>query len=197
MNKNLSLHVPRFEDSWFELQFPGHKEKYIFAVIYCHPHSNSISFISMFDEKLNTLNKKQKKVFVFGDIKFDLSSPKLFSQITDYIQIIESKAFSNLFMNLTYATSTSQTTIDHILSNDGEFILTCDVFNYVISDNFAICCNIQNSNFSVITPTKKHTFQNIHSTDRTLFCNDLELSLTFINKSIKVTHNNNFILKQF
>ena len=58
VNECLCLHVPECEDLWFELQFPGHKEKYIFAVIYRYPHSNSISFIDMLNEKLNTLNKK-------------------------------------------------------------------------------------------------------------------------------------------
>ena len=93
VNEFLCLNIPGYEDLRFELQFSGHKEKYIFAVIYRHPYSNSISFIDMLDEKLNTLNKKQKKIFVCGGINFNLSSPKLSSPIIDYIQIIERIAF--------------------------------------------------------------------------------------------------------
>ena len=100
MSKSFRLLVPGCEDLWFELQFPGQKEKYVFAVIYRHPHNNSISFIDMLDEKLNTLEKKQKKVFLCGGINFDLSSQKLSSPISDYIQLIESNAFSNLITKL-------------------------------------------------------------------------------------------------
>ena len=99
VNKSLCLHVAECEDLWFELQFPEHKEKYIFNVIYCHPHNNFISFIDNADEKLNTLNKKRKKVFIFGFKNFDLSFLKLSSPITDNIQIIESNAFSHLIQN--------------------------------------------------------------------------------------------------
>ena len=34
VNESFCLHVPGCEDVWFKLPFPGHKEKYIFAVIY-------------------------------------------------------------------------------------------------------------------------------------------------------------------
>ena len=87
----------------------------------------------MLDEELIALNKKRKKVFAFGDKNFDRISSKLSSPIIDYIQIIESNAFSNLIIKPTRETPTSQTTINHILTNDGESILNPSVFNYASS----------------------------------------------------------------
>ena len=77
----------------------------------------------MLYEKLNT-QQKMKKVFIFGDISFDLSSLKLFSPITDYIQIIESNAFFNSITKPTCVTPSLQTTTDYNLTNDSESILT-------------------------------------------------------------------------
>ena len=94
VNESFCLYVQGCEDLWFELPFPGHKEKYIFAVIYRLIVIPLISLIRMLDKKLNTL--KRKKVFKFGEINFDSSSLKLSSSISGYIQIIESNAFSNL-----------------------------------------------------------------------------------------------------
>ena len=80
-----------------------------------------------------------------------------------------------------------QSTIDHILTNNSESILKSGVLTYIISDHFPIFCKIRNPNFTATTFINKDTFQNIHSMDKTLFFNDLDLRqtslLTNLNKS--------------
>ena len=138
------------------------KEKYIFAVIYHHPCNNSISFFNKLDEKINTLNKKEKKVFFSGHINFNLNPQKLSSLIIDYLQLIESDAPSGLITKPPHKTPYSQTTIDHIFTNVSESMLTTHVLTYVISDHFPIFRNIQNSNFTMTTLANKYIFRNIH-----------------------------------
>ena len=45
MKYNLQLNVMECEDLWFQIQFPGQKNNYIFAVIYRHPRNSLATFI--------------------------------------------------------------------------------------------------------------------------------------------------------
>ena len=51
LKDNLQLNVMECEDLWFQIQFPGQKNNYIFAVIYRHPRKSFTTFIEKLDEK--------------------------------------------------------------------------------------------------------------------------------------------------
>ena len=122
--------------------------------------------------------KNNEKFFIFGGINFDLTPQKLSSPIIDYLQIIENNPFSSIIIKPTCATPNLLTAIDHIFTNNKESNLTLVDLTNVISDYFLIFCNVQNPCFTMITFTNKYIYWNIHSIERTSFCNDLNLSLT-------------------
>ena len=54
--KHYRLHVSDYEDLWLDVELPGIKNKYTFAVIYCHPRNNCKDFLDSLDDKLQLLN---------------------------------------------------------------------------------------------------------------------------------------------
>ena len=73
---------------------------------------------------LQKLNRHHDKALILGDINIDLNSDKNLVCLTDYSHILQSNAFISLIDKPTRVTRTSQTVIDHILTNDCESILT-------------------------------------------------------------------------
>ena len=64
------------------------------------------------------------RAVIMGDINIDLNSSKYTSSQSGYLNVLK----SNLLSKPTLVTATSQTTIDHILSNDCDSVLTSGVF---------------------------------------------------------------------
>ena len=177
INDSLSLNVYGCEDLWFNVGFLGFKSKYTFAVIYRHPWNNYSVFLETLDANMQKLNRQGVKALVFGDINIDLNSDKNLFPLTDYTHILRSNAFISLIDKPTRVTRTSQTVIDHILTNDCESILTPGVLTYNIADHYPIFCTISNSNFKSTKNEELHTFRNIASVNRKKFCDDLACAL--------------------
>ena len=76
------------------------------------------------------------------NLDFDINVPHL----ADYSHIIQSDAFLSLIDQPTQITS-SQTVIDHILTNDSVSTLTPDVIRYKLADHNPTFCIISNSKF--------------------------------------------------
>ena len=132
---SLSLNVHGCEDLWFNVDFLGFKSKYTFAVMYGHPWNNHNVFLEALDVSMQKLNRHGDKALIFGDINIDLNSDKNLVPLTDYSHILQSNAFISLNNKPTRVTRTSQTVIDHILTNDCESILTPGVLTYNIADH--------------------------------------------------------------
>ena len=113
MKDNLQLNVMECEELWFQLQFPGQKNNYIFAIIYRHPRNSLPTFIEKLDETMNYLNQKGNKMYIFGDINLDLNPQKISSSISDYLQTLDSNGFTCLITDPTRVTLNSKTIIDH------------------------------------------------------------------------------------
>ena len=127
------------ESLWFDVQFPGQKQKYTFAVMYSHPHTNASEFISALDEKLNILDKaKSNKVNVLGDINLDLYSNNLSSNNLEYLRMLQSHAYFSIITEPTHVTATSQACIDHILTNDSRSLIKPGDFSHKIFDHSTI-----------------------------------------------------------
>ena len=72
------------------------------------------------------------------DINIVLNSSEDTSSQSEYLNELKSNGFSNLITKSTRVTATSQTTIDHILSNDYDSVLTPGVFSFKLADHYPI-----------------------------------------------------------
>ena len=95
---------------------------------------------------MQALNSKRNKAMLLGDININLDSNISVPHLADYSHIIQSKAFLSLIDQPTRITS-SQTVIDHILTNDSVSTLTPGVIRYKLADHYPTFCVISDSNF--------------------------------------------------
>ena len=176
---SLRLKVDGCEDLWFDVQFPGQYNKFIFSVIYRHPWNNlTTAFIESLDESLQKVNRKRDQVVIMGDINIDLNPNNNYASRSDYLHMLESNAFSNLITKPTRVTENSQTIIDHLLTNDNESLINPGVLHYKSADHFPIFCLISLPKINSYQSTATNIFRNIKSIDVDNFCDDLESSLT-------------------
>ena len=105
------------------------------------------------------LNKTKKKCLVLEDINLNPENVKPAS--CDYIRLLQSNAFFSLVTSPTRVTSTSQTSIDCIFTNDYESIVTPGVLTYWLSDHFPIFCTITNSQLQTPKAMRCFEFRNI------------------------------------
>ena len=110
-----------------------------------------------------------------SDINIDLSTNT--TLISDYMRLLHSNAFCNLITKPTRVTSTTQTIIDHVLTNDNESIMTPGVLLYKISDHYPIYCAINKNNNKPTSAFNKYSFRNTKNIDCNNFRNDLETAL--------------------
>ena len=115
--------------------------------MYRHPWNNHNVFLEALEVNMQKLNRHGDKALTFGDINIDLNSDNNLVPLTDYSHILQNKAFISLIDKPTGVTRTSQTVIDHILTNDCESILTPGVLTYNIADHYPMFSTISNSNF--------------------------------------------------
>ena len=90
-------------------------------------------------------HKKRARVIIMGDIDIDLSLNHHSLSQNDYLNTIKSNGFSSLITNPTRVTTTSQTIIDHILTNVHDSVLTPGVFYYKLADHYPIFCKVSTS----------------------------------------------------
>ena len=111
-----------------------------------------------------------------GDINIDLSTNTTLT--SDYIHLLHSNAFCNLITKPTRVTSTTQTIIDHILTNDNESMMIPSVLSYKISDHYPIYCAIKNINNNKSTSAfNKYSFRSTKNIDGNNFRDDVETAL--------------------
>ena len=156
---NFGFNIEACENLCFVVEFPGQKQKFTLAVICRHPHNNTSEFINALDEKLNIFDKeKSNKVYILGDINIDLNSNNLSSS---YLRMLQSHMYFSLITKPILATVSSQTVIDHILTNDCRSLITPGVFSYKISDPSPISVSITHSNINKTNSNAKYFYRNI------------------------------------
>jgi len=75
-----------------------------------------------------------------GDIDINVNANDISSH--DYLHMLHLNTFINLITKTTRKTPTSQTTIDHIITNDSKSKITPGVLTYSISDHCPVFCKI-------------------------------------------------------
>ena len=138
INNPLQLHVQGCKELWFNVTFPNLKPHYIFGAIYCHSH-NHTHFSNALYETLQILNWKESNVIIM-DININLLSDLDSPHLNHYNQIFASNGFTSFITNPTKITKLFQTSIDHIITNVNEAIITLGVLQYPISDHLPIFC---------------------------------------------------------
>ena len=147
VNGRLSLNIDGCEDLWLDVYIPGLKNNYTFAVIYRHPWNNHSTFLEALDSNMQALNSKGNKAMLLGDININLDSDINVPHLADYSHVIQCSAFLSLIDQPTRITPSSQTVIDHILTNDSVSTLTTGVIRCKLADHYPTFCIISNSNF--------------------------------------------------
>ena len=115
---------------------------------------------------------------LLGVINIYLDSDISVPHLADYSHIIQSNAFLSLIDQPTRITSSSQTVIDHILTNDSVSTSTPGVIRYKLADRYLTFSIISNSNFKYSRKESIFTFRKLASLNQNNFCNDLFSSLS-------------------
>ena len=108
---------------------------------------------------------------IMGDFNIDVNSNM--SSTLDYLHMLQSNSCINLITKPTQVTSSTQTIIDHILTNDNESNITPGIFDYVVSDHSSIC-KIFRSKLQTQNIEGKFTFRNTKHADGNQSRNDSE-----------------------
>ena len=164
----MSLNIDGCEDLWLEIDIPGLKNNYTFAVIYRHPWNNHSTFLEALDSNMQALNSKGNKAMLLGDVNINLDSDINVPHLADYSHIIQSNAFLSLIDQPTRITS-SQIVIDHILTNDSVSTLTPGVIRYKLADHYPTFCIISNSDFKYPRKESLFTFRKLASVNQKFF----------------------------
>ena len=91
--------------------------------------------------------------------------------------MLQSHAYFSLITKPTRVTVSSQTVIDHILTNDCRSLIKPGVFSYKISDHSPIFVSITHSNLNKTNSNSKYFYRNINSINCDNFRTDLESAL--------------------
>ena len=141
--------------------------------MYRHPHNNASEFISALDEKLSILDKaKSNKAYVLGDMNLDLNSNNLSSSASKYLRMLQSHAHFSMITETTRVTATSQTCIDHILTNDSRSSIKPGVFFYKTSDHSPIFLTVSNLIRNKAIANHNYSYRNINATNAVNFRTD-------------------------
>ena len=168
---DLNIKCEGCETTFLELPTRGNQKNMIIAAIYRHPHMNYSDFFTNFYETVEKISRKYNVIFL-GDMNLDVSPMVKNKAITDYKNILSSLGLRNMISKPTRITKTSQTTIDHVITNVPHQaiyagILNCDVADHLpiyalCSLNPSRCVYEGNTMYRSITSAKKMTIL-IHS----------------------------------
>ena len=116
----------------------GSKKSLVIGSIYRHPRPNANSFLDKLAKKLESYSlSKNTSVLLMGDINIDVSNISN-SMSKKYLEVLSSVGFENLVDIPTRYGSSSQTVIDHIITNYDVNKITHGVLDYAITDHLPI-----------------------------------------------------------
>ena len=110
--------------------------------IYRHPSSNCANFIEAFNGSLAQLLTSNIKLFVLGDLNFDISGTNRTSIASNYLNIIQSYGLLPLITKPTRVTETTSTILDHILTINVHHCILPGIIQYDLSDHYPIFCTV-------------------------------------------------------
>ena len=135
-----NLNIQGCKDLWIELKVNKVKRK--IGVINRHPNNLNVEqFLLVLNDNLQELTLHNKNCYIPGDLNFNT-----FGGVNNiglkYLNMVESNACLSLIAEPARVTSTSATTIDHIISNEACYEVTPAVLQCKISYHHAVLCSI-------------------------------------------------------
>ena len=110
--------------------------------MYRHPRSGFKKFLDSLNHKLLDLNSDIKTYFLLGDMNIDISSYVQTTSTDNYLKMIKSNGALSIITKPTPITTTSQTTLIDILTNDHHHRITPGIIETDMSDHLPIFCMI-------------------------------------------------------
>ena len=181
----------------------------IVGAIYRHPHDNHVECFDIISEKLSKINKNDV-IFLMGDLNIDVASNT--NKVNQYKNFLQSYGLRNYISKLaTRITDTSETTIDHIITNINNNQFSAGVIQCEVADHLPIFGNANhvlpkssikpNEYRRFFSHTKQEQFCDLlveKLRSQVLISNDLDLnvSLERLIKTIQLTYNDTFPLSK-
>ena len=125
------------ETTFVELITDDNKKNIIVGAIYRHPHNNFGCFFDKFSETVEKISNRYHLVLV-GDINIDTSSGDISSNAKTYKDILLSYGLHNLVTQPTRIENSSETAIDHILTNLPLNKVKTGILRHDISDHLPV-----------------------------------------------------------
>ena len=165
---DLKFRIDNCETTFIELHTPGKQTNIIIAAIYRHPHdSNLNSFFAKFSSVLENIAIKYN-VILMGDINIDVSPQIKENPQIQYKNMLLSLGLKNKISKPTRITETTETILDHIITNLPNEITHSGILVAGVTDHlpvYALCglCpvrpNAQKDTYKrSITSAKKDVF---------------------------------------
>ena len=137
-----NLNLTTCENEWISVTCPFTQTEFVIGCICRHPSSKLQPFCDCLSDSLANLNEANKKYFILGDIDIDLPSDTISDS---YKNILAEYGVVALINKPTRITSTSATTLDHILTNTFRYQLFPGIINYDLTDHSPVyvevsCC---------------------------------------------------------
>ena len=184
---------------------------YSLALIYRPPNSNIVNFIESLSGILEQLNSNHNSpCYLFGD--FNINLLHINQHISDFTNLLFSWSFFPTITKPTRVTTSSATLIDHIWSNDDNF-LTSGIFHHTLSDHFPVFASFmpRHTDPSSLEPLRQYQKRMINVNSINSFKTSLadykwrdEMTGDDVNvefdtyiKSFLNLYNNHFPVKQF
>ena len=121
------------------------REKLVIGTIYRHPSAQYSHFSEKLCKTIELLNRTKTKYLLVGDINIDILKYNLVSNVTNYINALNSVGCSFHVDKPTRVTANTSSCIDHVYSN----MPTSLLHNYIVlsdvSDHFGIITKLYNT----------------------------------------------------
>ena len=136
--------LPSSETLWLTLQAPFSLPLTI-GIIYRHPNNSTAkNFVDELSSCLESLNKENTTFYILGDMNIDISESAPSSGVLDYLNALLSNRSFSLITKPTRVIDSSETIIDHILTNDTNHVIHPGVIRTdEISDHYVIFCEVK------------------------------------------------------
>ena len=126
------------QDIWLRISNKTGNDSFIVGVIYRHPRGDVNNFLTALNKKLDLLSNK--RYYLFGDFNINVNSTVNNEDGLNYLNTISSNEAYSLINKPTRVTNVSQTTIDHIVTNDSTHVIYPVIFLSDLTDHYPIAC---------------------------------------------------------
>ena len=143
LRNDLKLNASHCEDIWINIELKDN-QIFVLGVIYRHPGHNYSLFCERMCETLNKLNLSKTKYMIVGDMNINLHKYNLVSNVTNYVNALNSVGCNICIDKPTRISRNSNSTcIDHVYSNMELDRIDTHIITSNMSDHFSTLSNIK------------------------------------------------------